>query len=338
MATRSFTSPVAIDVINLRRSWHQMARAKGELDTLLVTGLERIDDKEDAQRQADDLLKAFQQHGEVEELEVLRDGQPLAKMAGSASRGFAMVRMRGTISAGRAKAALDGTRLPRPGCSIGPIKVRFAIDRATIIVHDLGPNVKTPELREAFAQFGNVIDCRVERDPPELGGRSKGFGFVEFAKRAIAARVHQLCNQNLFLLSSSPVPLRVDFAVDERAEAQTAHEPISEDKNIEPPPHFCAPGTLEFDFALRWRELQLAHKAEEERLAETHRQEREVLRQEQAQIYRHTLQKLKTVDEALTKGASWEGMNAAMSHSEALATSHMAGSSADIPHAKRARL
>ena len=316
----------------------KMLKLKGQRDTLLVSGLERIDDEEEAQLQVDELRNAFQQHGEVEELEVLRDGQPNGKIAGG-SRGFAIVKMRSTISASRAKAALDGTRAGRPGCTIGPIKVRFAIDRATLVIHNLGPNVKTPELREAFAQFGNVIECRVEHDPPELGGRSKGFGFVEFAKRAIAARVHQLCNQNLFLLSSSPVPLRVDFAVDERAEVQAIHEPVSEDKNIEPPPHFCAPGTLEFDFALRWRELQLAHQAEEERLAEAHRQEREVLRQEQVQIYRHTLQKLRAVDEALAtgaSGASGEGMPG-MSYAEGRAASHVASSSSERPHAKRVR-
>ena len=47
----------------------------------------------------------------------------------------------------------------------------------------------------------------------------------------------------------------------------------SRDRDVhDPPPHFAQPGSLEFDFALKWRELQLAHKAESDQLAELHRQ------------------------------------------------------------------
>jgi len=49
----------------------------------------------------------------------------------------------------------------------------------------------------------------------------------------------------------------------------------------------AAPGSVDFDFALRWQELSLAHAAEVERLAEVHRQEREILRQEQGDIYQN---------------------------------------------------
>ena len=73
--------------------------------------------------------------------------------------------------------------------------------------------------------------------------------------------------------------MRVDFAVyDAFDDAEGA--PVASD--LKPhPPHFAVPGSLEFDFALRWRELALAHEAERDRLSEVHRQEREVLRQEQ---------------------------------------------------------
>ena len=56
---------------------------------------------------------------------------------------------------------------------------------------------------------------------------------------------------------------------------------------VKPPPHFAQPGTLEFDFALRWRELALAHSAEAQKMAELHRQERELLRQEQREQFEH---------------------------------------------------
>ena len=56
-------------------------------------------------------------------------------------------------------------------------------------------------------------------------------------------------------------------------------------------------GSLEFDFALRWRELALAHQAESERLAEVHRQEREVLRREQQERYQEELHKFKVIED-----------------------------------------
>ena len=67
-----------------------------------------------------------------------------------------------------------------------------------------------------------------------------------------------------------------------------------------------------------------------------------MLRQEQVQIYRHTLLKLRTVDEALATGASGAGesmlgMSHAHDHAEGRAASHMASSSTERPHAKRVR-
>jgi len=176
------------------------------------------------------------------------------------------------------------------------MRVRYALDRATLMVCNLGPSVKAEELREALRQFGHIIECRIDHEAPEHGGRSKQVGYVEFSKRAVASKVQQLLSENLFILSSSPQPLRVEFAVDNAPDLDASHQPVPNVRGVDPPPHFAMPGTLEFDFALRWRELQLAHRAEEERLAEVHRQEREVLRQEQVQMYQHAVQKFRAVD------------------------------------------
>ena len=66
---------------------------------------------------------------------------------------------------------------------------------------------------------------------------------------------------------------------------------------LQPPPHFAQPGTLEFDFALRWRELTLSQKAEAARLAELHGVERETLREEQRAEYLSERSKLKRLEE-----------------------------------------
>lgn len=48
-----------------------------------------------------------------------------------------------------------------------------------LFVGSLDYSVTTDELRELFAQFGEVTDCIVLVD--KFTGRSKGFGFVTFA-------------------------------------------------------------------------------------------------------------------------------------------------------------
>ncbi|XP_071513890.1 cytotoxic granule associated RNA binding protein TIA1-like isoform X3 [Panulirus ornatus] len=53
-----------------------------------------------------------------------------------------------------------------------------------IFVGDLSPEIETHTLREAFAPFGEISDCRVVRDPHTL--KSKGYGFVSFVKKADA--------------------------------------------------------------------------------------------------------------------------------------------------------
>ena len=254
---------------------------KGDKLTLLVGNLPSV-----SPRELEGMLReSFSVFGNVRECEVLRDD------AGE-SRGYAFLRMQSGQDTVRAKAKLDGAYLrpPSKASEERPMRIRWSLDTATLFVGDLGPEVQSDRLREAFSQFGNVLDCRVERAPDELGGASRCYGFVEFSTRAVAARVQQLLSDNLFLLSNSPRPLRVEFAVDAGYEDEEVwHSGHGVDKliNEEPPPHFAQPGQLEFDFALRWRELSLAHKAETDRLAELHRQEREVLRQEQAEMFKH---------------------------------------------------
>ncbi|XP_019867942.2 cytotoxic granule associated RNA binding protein TIA1 isoform X2 [Aethina tumida] len=50
-----------------------------------------------------------------------------------------------------------------------------------IFVGDLSPEIETQTLRDAFAAFGEISDCRVVRDPQTL--KSKGYGFVSFIKK-----------------------------------------------------------------------------------------------------------------------------------------------------------
>lgn len=53
-----------------------------------------------------------------------------------------------------------------------------------IFVGDLSPEIETQTLRDAFAPFGEISNCRIVRDPQTL--RSKGYAFVSFVKKAEA--------------------------------------------------------------------------------------------------------------------------------------------------------
>jgi RNA recognition motif-containing protein len=87
-----------------------------------------------------DLTALFAQYGEVVEGEVFVDNH-------NVSRGFGFVTMRSTDAAARAKAELDLKTLP--GVSPArPLKVRWALDKGTLYVGDLGPDVTGDQLQE----------------------------------------------------------------------------------------------------------------------------------------------------------------------------------------------
>ena len=87
-----------------------------------------------------DLTALFAQYGQVVEGEVFADDH-------NVSRCFGFVTMQGTDVAARAKVALDGASLP--GTSpVRPMRVRWALDKATLFVGDLGPDVTGDQLQE----------------------------------------------------------------------------------------------------------------------------------------------------------------------------------------------
>ena len=87
-----------------------------------------------------DLTALFAQYGQVVEGEVFVDND-------NVSRGFGFVTMHSTEAAARAKAELDQKTLP--GVSPGrPLKVRWALDKGTLYVGDLGPDVTGDQLQE----------------------------------------------------------------------------------------------------------------------------------------------------------------------------------------------
>ena len=62
----------------------------------------------------------------------------------------------------------------------------------TIHVGNLSWNVTEDQLREAFAEFGNIIETRIPRDNKN---RSRGFGFVHYEKEESAKKAIEAMNE-----------------------------------------------------------------------------------------------------------------------------------------------
>ena len=77
-------------------------------------------------------------------------------------------------------------------------------------VGNLSFNTTDDELKEAFSEFGEVISANVITD--RVSGRSRGFGFVEYAEEAEAQSAKEAMNGKDFMGRA----LRVDEAKDQR--------------------------------------------------------------------------------------------------------------------------
>ena len=75
-----------------------------------------------------------------------------------------------------------------------------------LFVGNLAWEVGAKELREAFLKFGEVVDAFVATD--KYSGRSRGFGFVEFAEES-SAETAKGEMQDFELLGR---PINVDWA------------------------------------------------------------------------------------------------------------------------------
>lgn len=64
-----------------------------------------------------------------------------------------------------------------------------------LFVGNLAWTTKSEDLQNFFSQVGNVVSATVITD--RATGRSKGFGFVEFATEEEAAKAKDLNNQDL---------------------------------------------------------------------------------------------------------------------------------------------
>jgi len=75
-----------------------------------------------------------------------------------------------------------------------------------LFVGNLDWSVRDEDLKQAFGSFGEVTSARVVTD--KMSGRSRGFGFVEYATDEAAEAARQQMNGK----DMNGRPLRVDMA------------------------------------------------------------------------------------------------------------------------------
>ncbi|XP_036370421.1 non-POU domain-containing octamer-binding protein isoform X3 [Octopus sinensis] len=196
----------------------------------------------------DDFRKLFQPYGEISEVYV------------NASKGFGFIRLDYRHNAEAAKAALDG--MQRKGRTL---RVRYASLGSALKVKNLSQHVSNELLHQAFSQFGEVERAVVIVDDR---GRPTGEGIVEFARKPGAQAAYKRITEGVFLLSSAPRPVTVE-PLDQKDEEDGYPEKFinktdAYKKDRESEPRFAPPGSFEYEFGLRWKELEELEKQQHE--------------------------------------------------------------------------
>lgn len=194
----------------------------------------------------------------------------------NAARGFGFIRLDYRINAERAKMELDGQMRNNR-----VLRVRFATHGAALKVFNLSPFVSNELLEQAFSQFGEVeraIVCVDDR------GRSCGEGIVEFARKPGAQSALKRINEGVFLLSAYPRPVRVEM-LEQRDEEDGLTEKFVQRndgfrKDREKEPRFAPPGSFEFEFGMKHRQIDDMEKERSERIKQDMESERTRLAEE----------------------------------------------------------
>ncbi|XP_042894689.1 ELAV-like protein 1 [Parasteatoda tepidariorum] len=127
------------------------------------------------------------------------------------SYGFGFVEYAREADASRAIQTLNGFQLQNK-----KIKVAYSrpggenIKNANLYVRGIPKNMSENELEQLFAQFGEIVQCRVLKDA--TGGKNKGVGFVLFDQRGHAEEAMKKMNGET--LEGGTEPLIIKYAED----------------------------------------------------------------------------------------------------------------------------
>jgi hypothetical protein len=138
------------------------------------------------------------------------------------------------------------------------LRVRPAVFRGFLWVGEL-PDTADNELVES------IITVHGKGHPQNFQvSATKHWGIVQMPSDELAASV--LCQSWESMVCVSELPWPVSIEVWAPNEGRHQRFVISLPTQLRPPPHFVSTNTLEFDFALRWKELGSLHKKQKEKV------------------------------------------------------------------------
>ncbi|XP_072019591.1 uncharacterized protein [Amphiura filiformis] len=198
----------------------------------------------------DEFKEMFRKYGEVSEVFLNK------------SKGFGFIRLDTRFNAEVAKAELDG--IMRKGRTV---RVRFATHGAALRVKNIPQSCSNELLADAFSQFGVVERAIVVVDDR---GRPTGDGIVEFARKPGAQNALTRIREGVFLISSVPTPLTVEPLEQKDEEDGQQEKNIQKNQQYhrerEMPPRFAAPGSFEYEWGMRWKQIEDQEKMQREQL------------------------------------------------------------------------
>eukprot|EP00033_Pygsuia_biforma_P002364 GCRY01002615.1.p1 GENE.GCRY01002615.1~~GCRY01002615.1.p1 ORF type:complete len:423 (+),score=45.35 GCRY01002615.1:150-1418(+) len=233
---------------------------------------------------ADDLRELFSQYGEIRDIHVTAKG----------STPFAFVALDYPFNADKAKAELDGCDFQGR-----PLSIRIATSNSCVWVGNISQLVSDELLKDAFSQFGDILSAHIAIDG---AGHHLGYGFVDFVKRHDALTCIKSCEEFPFLLTQSPKPVRVELErhtlVEEGyPESRFTKTTRYRTAELQTPPRFAKPQTLEHHFAKKYAELHHEQEKEKTLLKKKFQAELIALEEEQKEYYRREEEKLKLREE-----------------------------------------
>lgn len=210
----------------------------------------------------EEITLLFQPYGETAELFVNKE------------KNFAFIRLDYRANAEKAKRELDGQM--RKGRAL---KVRFAPHSAAVKVKNLTPWVSNELLEKAFSVFGEIERAVIIVDER---GKSMGEGIIEFARKPGAQMALRRCTEGCFFLTASLRPVVLEpfeqlDDIDGYAEKSLPKKNPEYYKAREVGPRFASPGSFEYEYGTRWKQLYELYKQKEEALEREMKMEEEKL-------------------------------------------------------------
>ena len=210
----------------------------------------------------EEITNLFSKYGESAELFVNKE------------KNFAFIRMDYHVNAEKAKRELDGSM--RKGRAL---KVRFAPNSTAVKVKNLTPYVTNELLDRAFSIFGDIERAVIITDDR---GKSTGEGIVEFARKPGAQMALRRCAEGCFFITASLRPVILE-PMEQLDDIDGYTEKVIPKKNPdyikarEVGPRFANPGSFEYEYGTRWKQLYERRKQKEEALQREMKMEEEKL-------------------------------------------------------------